>query len=88
LGGIGIFILDMAFNGSSASDLFFPPWLRQSIPPQLNVTIPYSPLSIPLLGSYFPSGQNIYPYLIGGAVLGVAMVVLILSNYNRLPESH
>ncbi|MGD0805748.1 MAG: hypothetical protein ABSA11_16930 [Candidatus Bathyarchaeia archaeon] len=86
LGGIGIIILDLAFNGASESDLFFPIWLRQAIPPQLNATTT-SGSSIPIIGSLLPSGQNIFIYLLGGALLGVAMIILILSNRNRIQVS-
>jgi hypothetical protein len=88
LGGIGIIILDLAFNGASESDLFFPIWLRQAIPPQLNATTTSGISSIPIIGSYFPPGQNIYLYLFGGVLLGVAMIILILSNRNRIQVSH
>ena len=86
LGGIGILVLDLAFNGASESDLFFPLWLRQSIPPQLNATTT-SGSSIPIIGSLLPPGQNIFIYLLGGALLGIAMIILILSNRNRTQVS-
>jgi hypothetical protein len=87
LGGIGIIILDLAFSGASESDLFFPLWLREATPPQLNATTTGGS-SIPIIGSLLPSGQNIYVYLLGGALLGVAMIILILSNRNRIQVSH
>ena len=89
LGGLGIFLLDVGFNGSSASDLFFPPQLRKIVPPLLqNISLPASPTPPKFLGGYLPPGQNIYLYLIGGAFLGVAMLVLILVNRNsgRVPH--
>ena len=83
LGGIGIFILDLAFNGSSESDLFFPPQLRKVLPQVLkNTTLPSSPAAPAALGGYLPPGQNIYLYVIGGAFLGFAMLVLIVTNRN------
>jgi hypothetical protein len=83
LGGIGVFILDLAFNGSSESDLFFPPQLRKGLPQALkNATLPPSPAVPAALGGYLPGGQNIYLYAIGGAFLGVAMLILILTNRN------
>lgn len=88
LGGIGIFILDLGFNGSAASDLFFPPQLRKVLPPVLkNASLPASPSPPPALGGYLPAGQNIYLYFIGGAVLGVAMLILILTNRNPPQDS-
>jgi hypothetical protein len=86
LGGVGIFVLDLAFNGSSASDLFFPPQLRKVIPPPLkNVTLPPGPPAPPFLAGFLPPGQNIYLYLIGAAFLGVGMLILILIN-RKLPK--
>lgn len=83
LGAVGIFVLDLGFNGSSASDLFFPPQLRKSLPPVLkNASLPPSPSPPPGLGGYLPAGQNIYLYFIGGAILAVAMLILILANRN------
>jgi len=83
LGGIGIFILDLAFNGSSESDLFFPPQLRKALPQALtNATLPPSPAAPGVIGGYLPVGQNIYLYAIGGAFLGVAMLILIVTNRN------
>jgi hypothetical protein len=81
LGGIGIFILDLAFNGSSESDLFFPPQLRNALPPMLgNVSIPSSPAAPAAAGGLLPAGANIYLYAIGGAFLGVGMLILIVTN--------
>jgi len=82
LGGIGIFILDLAFNGSSESDLFFPPQLRKVLPVLKNTTLPASPAAPAAIAGYLPPGQNIYLYIIGGAFLGVAMLVLIVTNRN------
>ena len=83
LGGIGIFILDLAFNGSSASDLFFPPQLRKALPPVLsNITLPASPAAPAAIGGYLPGGTNIYLYALGGAFLGVGMLILIVTNRN------
>jgi len=84
LGGIGIFILDLAFNGSSEADLFFPPQLRKALPPVLkNVTLPGTPAAAPsAVGGYLPPGQNIYAYILGGAFLGVAMLILVVTNRN------
>jgi hypothetical protein len=83
LGGIGIFILDLGFNGSSESDLFFPPQLRKVLPTVLkNASLPAPPAAPAVLGSYLPGGQNIYLYVIGGAFLGVAMLILIVTNRN------
>jgi len=83
LGGIGIFILDLAFNGSSESDLFFPPQLRKVLPPVFkNATLPPRPAAPGAIGGYLPPGQNIYLYIIGGAFLGAAMLILIVINRN------
>ena len=83
LGGFGIFILDLAFNGSSESDLFFPPQLRKVLPPVLtNTTLPASSTAPTAIAGYLPPGQNIYLYIIGGVFLGVAMLVLIVTNRN------
>jgi hypothetical protein len=82
LGGIGIFILDLAFNGSSESDLFFPPQLRKVLPVLKNTTLPSSPAAPAAISGYLPPGQNIYLYIIGGTFLGVAMLVLIVTNRN------
>jgi hypothetical protein len=99
LGGIGIFILDLGFNGSSASDLFFPPQLRKALPPvlknislpappALNASIPVTPAAPAGVGGYLPPGQNIYLYFIGGAFLGVAMLILILTNRKSEQDSY
>jgi hypothetical protein len=83
LGGIGIFILDLAFNGSSEADLFFPPQLRKVLPPVLkNTTLLAPPAAPSAVGGYLPPGQNIYVYIIGGAFLGVAMLILVVTNRN------
>jgi hypothetical protein len=82
LGGIGIFILDLAFNGSSEADLFFPPQLRKALPPVLNTTLPSSPAAPSAVSGYLPPGQNLYLYMIGGAFLVVAMVILVVTNRN------
>jgi hypothetical protein len=47
-----------------------------------NTTLPSSPAAPAAIGGYLPPGQNIYLYLIGGAILGVAMLVLIVTNRN------
>jgi hypothetical protein len=85
LGGIGIFILDLGFNGSAASDLFFPPQLRKILPPVIanaSLPLPPAPAAPAGLGGYVPGSQNIYLYFIGGAILAVAMLILMLSNRN------
>ncbi len=88
LGGIGIFILDLGFNGSSASDLFFPPQLRNVVPvPLKNATLPPSPSPPPGLGSYLPRNGNLYLDLIGASILAVGMLILVYSNRN-LPKEH
>jgi hypothetical protein len=87
LGGIGIFILDLAFNGSAMGDLFFPPQLRNVLPPVLaNASLPPSPAAPAALGGYLPGGANVYLYGIGGAFLGVGMLILIVTNRNSGKE--
>lgn len=87
LGLIGIFFLDLGFNGSAASDLFFPPQLRNALPPAIaNASLP--PSSPPAgFSGYLPAGQNIYFYVIGAIFLGAGMLLLIVTARRARQES-
>jgi hypothetical protein len=76
LGFLGLFVLDLGFIGSSATDLFYlPPTLQQVAAPPPTAAPPPQILGLNLL-----PGGNIYLYIIGIMCLVVAMLDLILSN--------
>jgi hypothetical protein len=76
LGFLGIFVLDLAFIGSSRTDLFYLPAALQTIATAPPTTAP--PPQI--LGfNLLPSG-NLPLYIIGSICLGIAMLDLFLGN--------
>jgi hypothetical protein len=76
LGLLGIFVLDLAFIGSSATDLFYLPTALQNVA----VAAPSTAPPPHILGFNLLPGGNIYLYLIGSICLGVAMLDLFLGN--------
>jgi hypothetical protein len=68
--------LDLGFIASSATDIFYLPSPLQSIV----TSKPKIPPTPSILGIKLLQGGNVYLYLIGAACLGVAMVILVLSN--------
>jgi hypothetical protein len=87
LGLIGIILLDAGFAGSSLTDLFyFGPRLPNVIPPN---TVPPVPSNVgkSILGGLPVANSTVF--FLGGAFLGLGMIVLIVHNRNRgkLPVS-
>ncbi|MDA4128987.1 MAG: hypothetical protein OK422_06000 [Thaumarchaeota archaeon] len=80
--GFGIFgigVLDLGFAGSAITDLFH---LGNVIPTIPAPTIPGTNLFATLV-----PGGNIILFIIGGAFLGVGMIILIVRNHRVAKKS-
>jgi|ERR1017187_2172442 hypothetical protein len=84
LGFLGIFILDLAFIGSSYSDLLYLPQALQGIA----APSPSAPQIPQVLGLSLLGNGNIYLYLIGTICLAIAMVDLYLGNRVTKQRTH
>jgi hypothetical protein len=79
LGGFGILVLDLGFSGSAMTDLFY---ITSPIKSSIATAIMAPPNGgVNLLGNVLPAGNSSL-FLIGGGILGVAMIILILHNRN------